>query len=51
MTEDHLSVETLSVEIEIPNAATAEAIEAARQGELPTFNSIADLMSDLNSRD
>jgi hypothetical protein len=46
MTEDHLSVET-----EIPNAATAEAIEAARQGELPTFNSIADLMSDLNSRD
>jgi len=36
---------------EIPNAATAAAIEEARQGELPTFNSVADLMADLNSED
>jgi antitoxin component of RelBE/YafQ-DinJ toxin-antitoxin module len=41
----------LPVEPEIPNAATDEAIEEARQAKLPTFDSVADLMSDLSSRD
>jgi len=41
----------LPFEPEIPNAAIAEAIKEARQDELPTFNSVADLMADLNSED
>ncbi len=46
MTDNHLSFEP-----EIPNAATAEAIEEARLSELPAFNSVSDLMKDLNSED
>jgi len=46
MTDNHLPQE-----LEIPNAATAAAIEEARQGELPTFNSVAELMADLSSED
>jgi hypothetical protein len=41
----------LPFEPEIPNAATAEAIEEARRSELLPFNSVADLMVDLNSED
>jgi hypothetical protein len=46
MTDNYLPVEP-----EIPSAATTEAIEEAREAKLPTFNSVADLMSDLNSQD
>jgi DNA-damage-inducible protein J len=38
-------------ESEIPNAATVAAMEEARQGELPAFNSVAELMAELNSED
>ena len=36
---------------EIPNATTAEAIEEARQGKLAKFDSVSDLIADLNSED
>jgi DNA-damage-inducible protein J len=38
-------------EAEVPNAATIEAMEEARQGGLPSFEGVSALMSDLTSRD
>ena len=35
----------------VPNRATVEAMEAARQGELTTVGSVDDLMADLNADD
>jgi DNA-damage-inducible protein J len=39
------------IEPEVPNTATVVAIQEARRGGLPTFNSVLDLMADLNSED
>jgi len=36
---------------EVPNAETIEAIEAGRRGEVASFNSLKDLMADLNAED
>jgi DNA-damage-inducible protein J len=36
-------------EIKVPNAETIEAMEAARRGEGTAFNSIEELMVDLNA--
>jgi hypothetical protein len=33
----------------LPNAATVAAMQAARDGGLPTFQAISDLLADLNS--
>lgn len=35
----------------VPNAETIAAMEAARRGELKSFNSIEELMADLNADD
>jgi hypothetical protein len=37
--------------IEVPNAETAEAIREARKGGLRSFDSVPDLMADLNAQD
>ena len=36
--------------VRVPNAATAAAIEEARRGDLKTFDTVADLMADLNEK-
>jgi hypothetical protein len=38
-------------EVKVPNAKTAAAIQEARNGGLPSFGSVSDLMADLNARD
>jgi hypothetical protein len=38
-------------ESETPNAVTAAAMQEARQGDLPTFKGVFDLLADLNSED
>jgi hypothetical protein len=35
----------------VPNAETVAAMEAGRRGEVVSFNSVADLMADLNAED
>jgi DNA-damage-inducible protein J len=42
---------SLPSDLEIPNAATVEAIEEARQGGLAQVDSVSDLIADLNSED
>jgi DNA-damage-inducible protein J len=41
----------LPFEIKMPNAATTAAMQEARKGGLPTFNTVSDLMADLNAED
>jgi DNA-damage-inducible protein J len=41
----------LPFDVRIPNAETAAAIEEARQGNLKSFNSVEELMKDLNEDD
>ena len=41
----------LPFNVRIPNAETAAAIEEARQGKLESFNSVEELMKDLNEDD
>lgn len=41
----------LPFEIKVPNAATAAAMQNARKGGLPSFNTVSDLMTDLNADD
>jgi DNA-damage-inducible protein J len=41
----------LPFEVKVPNVETAAAIRAARQGGLPAFHSVSDLMTDLNAED
>lgn len=41
----------LPFEVKIPNRATAAAMQEARQGGLPSFRSVSDLMNDLNEDD
>ena len=43
--------QALPFEIKVPNAKTAAAMQEARQGGLPSFNTVADLMADLNAKD
>jgi DNA-damage-inducible protein J len=42
---------TLPFEIKVPNAETRAAMVELEQGEGGSFNSVADLMSDLNAGD
>jgi DNA-damage-inducible protein J len=37
--------------VKVPNARTAAAMQEARKGGLPSFNSVSDLMDDLNAED
>jgi len=41
----------LPFEVKVPNAATAAAMQEARKGGLRSFDSVPDLMSDLNAED
>jgi DNA-damage-inducible protein J len=41
----------LPFEVKVPNAATAAAMREARKGGLPSFDSVSDLMADLNAED
>jgi DNA-damage-inducible protein J len=41
----------LPFEVRVPNAASAAAIREVRQGRLPSFDSVSDLMADLNAED
>ena len=43
--------QALPFPIEVPNAKTAAAVEEARQGRLPSFDSVSDLIADLNAAD
>ncbi|MCX7097094.1 MAG: type II toxin-antitoxin system RelB/DinJ family antitoxin [Methylococcales bacterium] len=42
---------TLPFDARIPNAETAAALEACRRGDVVRFNSVEDLMADLNADD
>ncbi len=41
----------LPFEVKVPNAATAAAMQEARKGGLRSFDSVGDLMADLNEED
>ena len=41
----------LPFDLKVPNAATAAAMKEARTGRLASFNSVSDLMTDLNADD
>ncbi len=41
----------LPFEVKVPNAATAAAMRQARNGGLTSFNSVSDLLADLNAED
>jgi DNA-damage-inducible protein J len=41
----------LPFEITVPNATTAAAMREAREGKLASFNSVPDLLADLNAED
>jgi DNA-damage-inducible protein J len=41
----------LPFEVKVPNARTVAAMQEARKGNLPSFDTVADLMSDLNADD
>jgi len=41
----------LPFEIKVPNAATAAAMQEARHGGLPSFETVSGLMADLNAKD
>jgi Asp-tRNA(Asn)/Glu-tRNA(Gln) amidotransferase C subunit len=56
--EDELErIETLAEELmavlidDIPNAETISSIEAGRRGDVTSFNSVEELMADLNAED
>jgi DNA-damage-inducible protein J len=42
---------TLPFEVRAPNAATAAAMNQARKGGLASFDSVSELMADLNAED
>ena len=42
---------SLPFDVRVPNAATAAAMQEARNGGLPSFRSVSDLMADLNAED
>ena len=41
----------LPFEVKVPNAKTAAAMREARKGDLPSFDSVSDLMDELNAED
>ena len=41
----------LPFEVKVPNARTAKAMEEARKGGLPSFESVSELMANLNAED
>jgi DNA-damage-inducible protein J len=41
----------LPFDVKVPNATTIEAMEEARRGGLLSFDSVSDLMADLNAPD
>ncbi len=41
----------LPFEVKVPNAATAAAMREARKGGLTSFDSVPDLLADLNAKD
>jgi DNA-damage-inducible protein J len=41
----------LPFEVKVPNAETAAAMREARKGGLATFDSVSDLLADLNAED
>jgi len=41
----------LPFEVKVPNTATAAAMREARKGGLTSFNSVSDLLADLNAKD
>jgi DNA-damage-inducible protein J len=41
----------LPFDVRVPNAVTAAAMKEARQGGLPSFDSVSELMGDLNAED
>jgi DNA-damage-inducible protein J len=43
--------ESLPFEVKVPNAQTAAAMREARKGALRSFNTVSELMSDLNAED
>ncbi|MDP1771672.1 MAG: type II toxin-antitoxin system RelB/DinJ family antitoxin [Methylobacter sp.] len=51
MLERVVSEKALPFEVREPNAETTAALEACRRGEVVSFNSIEDLMTDLNADD
>jgi DNA-damage-inducible protein J len=42
---------TLPFEVRVPNSATAAAMNEARKGGLASFDSVSELMADLNAED
>ena len=42
---------SLPFAVKVPNAETAAAMEEARSGKLPSFDSADDLLADLNAED
>jgi len=42
---------SLPFEVKAPNSATAAAMQEARNGGLPSFRSVSELMADLNAED
>jgi DNA-damage-inducible protein J len=43
--------QALPFELKVPNAVTAAAMQEARAGGLKSFNSVSELMADLNAED
>jgi DNA-damage-inducible protein J len=43
--------QAIPFEVRVPNAETAAAMQEAREGKLASFNSVAELMADLNAED
>jgi len=43
--------QALPFEVRVPNVVTVVAMKEARRGSLPSFNSVSDLMTDLNADD
>jgi DNA-damage-inducible protein J len=43
--------QSLPFEVRVPNATTAAAMREAREGKLSSFDSVAELMADLNAED
>ena len=43
--------EALPFEVKVPNATTAAALREARKGGLHSFDSVSELMADLNAED
>jgi len=42
---------SLPFEVKTPNSATTAAMQEARNGGLPSFRNVSDLMADLNAED